>query len=749
MNGLLKCSGTSDTKNIGDYIQTVAQEQFWDKVDCYVEREALDSIESDEKVNVIMNGWYMWMPKNFPPSECINPLFVSVHINPKAAKEFFSVDTINYLKKYQPIGARDKGTQSLLEKNGIKSYFSACLTLTLGLKYKQEEKNGKVVFVDPYIFRKESNKLIVKSLIKSFFHLLKHPIKTHRLAKKIDYRITRISEYSKWLDRHLCMASFYSVYSKLFADDFLFNAEYITHTVNNVGVSDDDKMEQARQLVKYYAGAELVVTSRIHAALPCLAVETPVIFIPSEGLDVTRENAGRFGGLEDLFNVVRWRNSKLYVECESIKNNLRDGKIYSTIKLENPKTYEKYRDLLIKDVTEWCDSIQKNTPPLGRQKCVRKIGIISFVTNSSHLNYGATLHGYAFQQILHKNGVDSVVIDYMPKVVEGDNLKYPILNHEKNRTLAKWIAIKLNWIIGFRANVNRYKKFRRFNTRNLVTTDTSYTYESLRNARKIDNLDIDTFVCESDVIWKVTSQESLDENFFLDFPAARIAKKVAYAPTVSTKKLTGDLQEKFKGLVASFDAISARENAGAEYLQNLIGRYVETVLDPTLLLDAEAYDRICVKPKEDQYLLIYNVTSNDVAMVKEAMRYAKQKGLKVIEISNYPFNRLLIPHKVRVGAGIEEWIGYIKYADVICTNSFHGFCFSVIYKKDVYLFQRDNSDYKMQNIADVLGMSERLIPYTSKIVPRDAKPIDWETVYIELYKLRKHSNDFINKEIIC
>ena len=376
------------------------------------------------------------------------------------------------------------------------------------------------------------------------------------------------------------------------------------------------------------------------------------------------------------------------------------------------------------------------------------IGIISFITNSSHLNYGATLHGYAFQQVLHRKGVDSVIIDYFPKAVEGDNLKYPILNGEHNRSIVRWIAIKLNWLIGFRTNIVRYNKFGRFNERNLVTTETKYTYKSLRDAEKIDNLEIDTFVCESDVIWKVTSQDSLDENFFLDFPAARRAKKVAYAPTISTKKLSGEMLEEFKGLVTSFDAISAREKAGAEYLGELTGKEVASVLDPTLLLEAKEYDHICIKPKEDKYLLIYNVTSNDVTMVKEAMRYAKRKGLKVIEISNYPLNGLLNPHKVRVDAGVEEWIGYIKYADVICTNSFHGFCFSVIYKKDVYLFQRDNSDYKMKNIADILGLSERLIPYTSKIIPREVTPIEWVAVYKELQKLRKESNDYIDKEII-
>lgn len=370
------------------------------------------------------------------------------------------------------------------------------------------------------------------------------------------------------------------------------------------------------------------------------------------------------------------------------------------------------------------------------------------MTNSSHLNYGATLHGYAFQQVLHRMGVDSVVIDYFPKAVEGDNLKYPILNKERGRTVAKLVAIKLNWLMGFIPNIRRFKKFQHFIQRNIITTDTRYDYESLLTTERIDNLDIDTFVCESDVIWKVTGENSIDENFFLNFPAAQNARKVAYAPTLSSKQLSDSLLLKFKGLVGAFDAVSAREEAGAVYVGNLMGIKVPTVLDPTLLLDAFDYDRICIKPKKEKYLLIYNVTSNDVVMVKEGIRYAKEKGLKVIEVSNYALNQFIIPHTVKVGVGIEEWIGYIKYADTIITNSFHGFCFSVIYKKDVFLFQRDNSDYKMQNIAEIMGLSARLIPFDNKKIPLDISPIDWKSVYGRLKNLRDKSQTFINESII-
>lgn len=134
-NGLLVCAPSSRRKNIGDYIQSVAAEQFWDHIDCYCEREALNEIQSGDRINLIMNGWFMWKPQNFPPANCINPLFVSFHIVPLFKKTFFTPETIEYLKRYEPIGARDVGTQRLLESYGINSYFSSCLTLTLGMKY--------------------------------------------------------------------------------------------------------------------------------------------------------------------------------------------------------------------------------------------------------------------------------------------------------------------------------------------------------------------------------------------------------------------------------------------------------------------------------------------------------------------------------------------------------------------------------------------------------------------------------------
>lgn len=58
-------------------------------------------------------------------------------------------------------------------------------------------------------------------------------------------------------------------------------------------------MEYAKYLIRKYAKAKLVVTSRIHCALPCLGIETPVIFVTSDNLEQGVGRSGSNGRLED------------------------------------------------------------------------------------------------------------------------------------------------------------------------------------------------------------------------------------------------------------------------------------------------------------------------------------------------------------------------------------------------------------------------------------------------------------------
>ncbi|MDA9326030.1 polysaccharide pyruvyl transferase family protein [Flavobacteriaceae bacterium] len=319
---------TESQVNIGDYVQAMAPAQFFDSYD-FIEREHLDSYQGDN-VKMIMNGWYMHNPKNWPPSEKINPLFVSYHLNTLAKQDLLSKKSIAYFKKHEPIGCRDHFSAQLLKEKGVDAYFSGCMTLTLGQNYKSQEKEKKCYFVDAYY----DEKISLTDVIKSFFCL----IGSYDTLSKIC-----INKYNlKNLKNLLKTAHFYSVYQKLFSDEVLTEAIFITQQSTDYnGFENQELIVQAEGLIKMYAKAAFVVTSRIHCALPCLAIETPVLYV--EDKMQSSASSCRLNGLKQLFNILGCENNKLTPEFEHDINE----KLSFDYIIKNKKSYLKYSEALI------------------------------------------------------------------------------------------------------------------------------------------------------------------------------------------------------------------------------------------------------------------------------------------------------------------------------------------------------------------------------------------------------------------
>lgn len=378
----------------------------------------------------------------------------------------------------------------------------------------------------------------------------------------------------------------------------------------------------------------------------------------------------------------------------------------------------------------------------------RLVALISYNVHSDHMNYGAALHSYAFQQYLLKFGIKSIIVDYYPQILEGRSIKYPFLNFRKIWHIRGFIRHQANWLLGCLSNIRKYKKFMRFFELYTEKTQKCYSHAELMSTPSVENLPIDTFVCESDVIWKLYSKGGFNEVFFLNFPAADNKRKVAYSPSLGARSFDKEEAKTFIKLTSRFTGISTREQQGAYYINELTGQNVDWVLDPTLLLDDEDYSKIAIRPKESNYVLLYNCMVNDQIMVHEAERFAKRQGKQLIEISNWYINRFRNRHEVKTDVGIEEFLGYMKYADYVICNAFHGFCFSVVFRRPVLLFQRDSSDYRMKNITDALGLSDRMMPFYDKRIPADLKDIDYDAVYELLANHRNRSYSFIDKYII-
>lgn len=258
--------------NLGDYVQSTAAKQFLPSVDAFIPRDHMNAYQGDP-VKMIMNAWYMDLPENFPPAESINPLYVSIHINSTIVDKIFTPESIAHFKKFQPVGCRDFYTRDLLISKGIDAYYSGCMTLTLGQTYKRDNVTDDVYFID----------VMYDSM--TLPELMRQPL---RFGKRLlNGRAFEFAHRNKVLKKH-------------FDADLLKNAKFETQIIPYISAEEGFKL--ADDFLRRLANAKLVVTSRIHTALPCLAMGTPVIFV-NGGFKNKIDNC-RFDGLFDFFNRI-------------------------------------------------------------------------------------------------------------------------------------------------------------------------------------------------------------------------------------------------------------------------------------------------------------------------------------------------------------------------------------------------------------------------------------------------------------
>lgn len=272
--GLLTYDENKKVYNVGDNVQSLAAKQFLPHVDEFINREKLGDYHSG-KTKLIMNGWFTHNVHNWVPSDDIEPLFVSFHINNSAAPYMLSEKGIAYLKKHEPIGCRDQFSADTLKEKGIDAYFTGCLTLTLDTyKVDDSERGDDIYIVDPLYSYPTLEKVTYD--YKRFLHSI------------LDGKLFKLGKKKKHLE-------------KFIDADLLKTAKYVNQEPPANSHTDAEKFALAEDILHKYARARLVITSRIHCALPCLAMGTPVIFV--NGFDSFVDSC-RFDGILDLFNRI-------------------------------------------------------------------------------------------------------------------------------------------------------------------------------------------------------------------------------------------------------------------------------------------------------------------------------------------------------------------------------------------------------------------------------------------------------------
>lgn len=317
--------------NIGDHIQSCAAEQFLPNVNFYVERDALDK-PIEEAAKIIMNGWFTDAPENWPPNPNLIPLFISFHLQPSSALVILNKkENIDYLKKHAPIGCRDYNTLQLLQDKGIDSYYSFCLTTTLDEKFKSKKRTNDIILVDLLY---SYDKSILRKL--NFVQVIKK-LPFSKIKKLKGYFIPK-AQVSHYLPKKI-----------------INNSIKLDHYVS-ASQTNEELYATAKSYLSKYATAKLVITSRIHCALPCLALGTPVLFL-MEGLTDEGQHMSRFRGVLDHMNILTNQNKEEFEKHFGKKMNVYKPE---DIDWDNPPTNPDSFKSLSESLKEKCKDFVKH-----------------------------------------------------------------------------------------------------------------------------------------------------------------------------------------------------------------------------------------------------------------------------------------------------------------------------------------------------------------------------------------------------
>lgn len=373
-----------------------------------------------------------------------------------------------------------------------------------------------------------------------------------------------------------------------------------------------------------------------------------------------------------------------------------------------------------------------------------KIGILSINAYTTVLNYASPLHSYAFQQFLDQNGIDNVIVDYRPqwwneffdqRVYDPYQyyLDHPLEDDEaQKQMLDKWERLR-------ELRPQRADRINRFVREHYRMTEGAYDQAALESS----DPECDIYICATDVIWKYEPLYGFDRGFFLNGPVMEGKGKIAYAASKGPSDYTPEQEEIFFRMIRPFHYVSCREKSLLELVKK--ERPASLVLDPVFLHEASFYEEICRKPEEEHYVLVYTVMQRSRSLIRKACEFAERHGLQVIDVSddaNILYGRKKYPRKNRYDAGVEEWLGYLRYADYVFTNSFHACCFSIIFRKEFFTGIRSGD--KIPSLLNLFGLGWRNIADTEEI---PAKPIPWGKVDALRRQYKDQSAQFILQAI--
>jgi len=363
-----------------------------------------------------------------------------------------------------------------------------------------------------------------------------------------------------------------------------------------------------------------------------------------------------------------------------------------------------------------------------------KIGILTLTPAE---NYGGILQAASLVYALRELGHETVVINKVHW--------FPLWKRCARSILDK---IPFQDFRGIRGSAIKKKQLREFVVNKIpISPEIVYSPHDLDNLVKKENFD--AVIVGSDQVWRY---EYIDDGFytvyFLDFIKKHPIKKVSYAASFGRNEwYRSDKQQEIARLLGDFDAISVRERSGVDLCAKLFGVSAACHLDPTLLAGKKFHEQLILEDSESETfeggLVVYGLDESEAIekiIIKVMLELERRRGA----------NKITFLSKSRKGRyySVSEWLGALKNADFIITDSFHGMIFAVLFSKQFIVFGNEKRGLaRFTDFLNEVGLQDRLAAEETEVMTLLEKRIDYIAVQDRIEYWRAQSLSYLRSAL--
>ena len=377
-----------------------------------------------------------------------------------------------------------------------------------------------------------------------------------------------------------------------------------------------------------------------------------------------------------------------------------------------------------------CDGISKR-----REEKVNQLKV-AVITRHAITNYGSLLQAIATQHIVERLGHECRIIDYIRTDETFRKEERTVL---KNKPQYNGNALKRAAYLAVRQPTAVFsgKRFAAMRKKYLRLTK---NYASLEELTR-DKPAADIYMTGSDQVWGPVMSGEYDSAYCLSF-TDDADRRVALSASFGRTEFSPEVQEFYQKWLARYDGISVREDSGVRLLRDWGIDAVQTA-DPTLLLDSEFWGNLTV-PVDKKYVLIYQI-GNNKQMDRYAKAVAKKSGLPLVRLSA-SFHQMFRGGKFIYCPDISVFLSYIKNAQCLITNSFHGTAFALNFNTPFVEVLPGETKTRNMSLLRLTGLTDRVLQ-NEEDVDLAFKTIDFTHANEVLAEQRKEGVQILSRMI--